>query len=152
MVNSASSEWTYFCHCHLIKSRSSYYLQMFFKIGVLKNFTKFTKKHLCWSFFSLSPVPESLYCYKERDSSTLVFIWILQNTFYVEHLLYRTTPGDCFRSSPDVPIKRCSEHISKLTGEHPWQSAIWIKLQIAVNLLHISRTLWTPLKGCFCCF
>ena len=26
-------------------------LQMFFKIGVLKNFAKFTGKHLCWSLF-----------------------------------------------------------------------------------------------------
>ena len=26
-------------------------LQIFFKIGVLKNFTKFSGKHLCWSLF-----------------------------------------------------------------------------------------------------
>ena len=26
-------------------------LQMFFKIGVLKNFANFARKHLCWSFF-----------------------------------------------------------------------------------------------------
>ena len=25
--------------------------QMFYKIGVLKNFAKFTRKHLCWSHF-----------------------------------------------------------------------------------------------------
>ena len=25
--------------------------QMFFKIGVLKNFVNFTGKHLCWSLF-----------------------------------------------------------------------------------------------------
>ena len=27
------------------------YSQMFFKIGVLKNFANFTVKHLCWSLF-----------------------------------------------------------------------------------------------------
>ena len=27
------------------------HLQMFFKIDVLKNFAKFTGKHLCWSLF-----------------------------------------------------------------------------------------------------
>ena len=31
-------------------------LQMFFKIGVLENFTNFTGKHLCWSLF-LNKVP-----------------------------------------------------------------------------------------------
>ena len=25
--------------------------QMFFKIGVLKNFANFTRKHLCWNLF-----------------------------------------------------------------------------------------------------
>ena len=28
-------------------------LQMFFKIGLLTNFTIFTEKHLCWSLFSI---------------------------------------------------------------------------------------------------
>ena len=34
----------------LYTSRSSH-LRMFFKIGVLKSFTNFTGKHLCWSHF-----------------------------------------------------------------------------------------------------
>ena len=34
----------------LVKLRSSC-SQMFFKIGVFKNFTNFTNKHLCWSIF-----------------------------------------------------------------------------------------------------
>ena len=29
--------------------------QMFFKIGVLKNFANFTGKHLCWSRFLMFP-------------------------------------------------------------------------------------------------
>ena len=33
-----------------MKGRSTH-LQMFFKIGVLKNFANFARKHLCWSFF-----------------------------------------------------------------------------------------------------
>ena len=37
----------------LIEFRSSHSLssQMFFKIGLLKNFANFTRKHLCWSLF-----------------------------------------------------------------------------------------------------
>ena len=33
--------------CRFRRSR----LQIFFKIGAFKNFTNFTGKHLCWSFF-----------------------------------------------------------------------------------------------------
>ena len=42
-------------------------LQMFFKIGVLINFTKFTGKHLCWSLFlSKSPGLEAFNFIKKR--------------------------------------------------------------------------------------
>ena len=34
-------------HTIVRRSRS----QMFFKLGVLKKFAKFTRKHLCWSVF-----------------------------------------------------------------------------------------------------
>ena len=34
-------------HTIVRRSRS----QMFFKLGVLKNFAKVTRKHLCWSVF-----------------------------------------------------------------------------------------------------
>ena len=38
-------------HDSQINNRSSC-SQMFFKIGVHKNFGNFTGKHLCWSFFN----------------------------------------------------------------------------------------------------
>ena len=48
-------------------------LQMFFRIGVLKNFVIFTEKQLCL-----------------RDPNTYVFLWILQKffrtAFFIEHL------------------------------------------------------------------
>ena len=46
-------------------------LQMSFKIGVLKNFAKFTGKHLCWSLFLIN-----LQACKQAAGD---FLWILQN-------------------------------------------------------------------------
>ena len=51
--------------------------QVFYKKSVLKNFAKFTGKHL-----------------KKRGSSTGVFLWIWRNI--LEHVFYRTPPGDRF--------------------------------------------------------
>ena len=69
----------------------------------------------------MSPVPESLYCYKKETRALLFsceYCKIIENIFYVEQL--QATASE---AALDVPIKRCSEHISKLT-EHPWQSVI----------------------------
>ena len=35
---------------------------LFFKIDVLKNFTNFTGKHLCWSLFLLKKTPTHVFC------------------------------------------------------------------------------------------
>ena len=52
--------------------------QRFYKIDALKNLAMFTRKHLCWRFFSII----------KRDSSTGLFLWIVRNL----SLLYRTPP------------------------------------------------------------
>ena len=56
--------------------------QMFYKIPFLKNFTKFTWKHL---------TPSTLL---KRDSRTGVFLWILR--YFQETLLYKTPLDKCF--------------------------------------------------------
>ena len=53
-------------------SRSSC-LQIFLKIGILKSFTNFTGKHLCWSFFLKNLQAERLQLHK-KDSNTGVFL------------------------------------------------------------------------------
>ena len=53
--------------------------QMFFKIVVLKNFAKFTRKHLCWSLFSIKLQALRPATLLKRDSDTGAFLWILQN-------------------------------------------------------------------------
>ena len=47
--------------------------------GVLRNFAKFTWKHLCQSLFFDKVARLSLQLYLKRDSGTGVFTWILQN-------------------------------------------------------------------------
>ena len=37
-------------YCNFLKGRSSRW-EMFSKKGILKNFSKFTGKHMCWSLF-----------------------------------------------------------------------------------------------------
>ena len=57
-------QWWHMCahneSCGLVRAYIPYYIgsedrsrrsQIFFKVGVLKNFTDFTGKHLCWSVF-----------------------------------------------------------------------------------------------------
>ena len=65
-------------------------LQMFFKIGDLKNFANFTAKHLRWSLFSIkfqSWRPATLL---KRGCNTGAFLWNLQN--FKKTFFYRTTP------------------------------------------------------------
>ena len=54
-------------------------LQMFFKIGVLKNFAIFTGKHPCWSLFKITLQASKPANLLKRDSNPAVFMWILWN-------------------------------------------------------------------------
>ena len=62
--------------------RSSF-SQMFFKIGVLKNFAIITGNHPCWRLFLIK-------LQVWRYSNTGVFLWILWN--FLEKLFYKTPP------------------------------------------------------------
>ena len=59
-------------------SRSSY-SQMFFEIGVLKNFAIFTGKYLCWTLFLIKLQAFRPANLLKRSSNTVVFLWILRN-------------------------------------------------------------------------
>ena len=54
-------------------------LQIFFKIGALKNFTIFTEKHLCQSLFLIKLQVSRPTILSKRDSYTGVSPWISQN-------------------------------------------------------------------------
>ena len=114
---------------------------MFYK-GVLKNFTKFTGKHLCQSLI-LSKV-------RGLMPVNLLEKRLWRKCFLVNFKSSLRTPR-CSR--PEVLLgKGVLKICNKFTGEHPCRSAISIKLQSnfieitlrharpPVNLLHIFRT------------
>ena len=61
---------------------------------VLKNFTIFTRKYLCWNLFVLQLQSSSPATILKSNSSTCVFLWILPN--FKEHLFWKTPMNGCF--------------------------------------------------------
>ena len=138
--------WEFYCYLQ----RSSLW-QMFFKIGVLKYFVIFTRKHLCWSLFLIK-----LQAWRPTQVFSCEYCEICKNSFLTEHLLWLLlfTVSIRFRSShPEVFLRKGVPKIyNKFTREHPCRSLISIKLlcnfiEIAlqhgcspVNLLHIFRS------------
>ena len=62
--------------------------QMFFEIGVLKNFAIFTTKHLCCILFLIKLQASWPATFVKSNSSTSVFLWILRifkNTYFEKH-------------------------------------------------------------------
>ena len=75
----------FFVFCISSNNRSSH-RRCSVKNGVLRNFARFTGKHLCQVSFLIKLQAESC--------GTGVFLWILRN--FLEHLFYRTPRDDCF--------------------------------------------------------
>ena len=73
---------------------------MFFKICVLKNFTNFTEKHLCWSLILVKLQTWFAATLLKRDSNTFIFLWNLLN--FSEHLFFRT-PLNCYVATIKKP-------------------------------------------------
>ena len=79
--------------CHDWFSNRMNSLQMFYKMDVLVNITKFTK-HLCCHFFFNKVVAFHFATWLKKDFNTDVFLSILLN-FY-EEFFYRTFSGNYF--------------------------------------------------------
>ena len=65
--------------------------QIYLKIGVLKSFTNFTGKHLCWSIFFKNLQAEGLQLHKkrlQRRCFPVKFAKFLRTPFLAEHLLW----------------------------------------------------------------
>ena len=67
--------------------------------GVLRNFAKFTGKHLCHSLF-FNKVASKVCNFIEKRlwhrCFPVTFTKFLRTPFLTEHLFYRPRPGDCF--------------------------------------------------------
>ena len=72
---------------------------MFFKIGVLKNFSIFSVKHLRWSFF---------FSYQKENRTRVLsseYCEFFENSFFVKHLRWLLLKGsimDFFLESPQI--------------------------------------------------
>ena len=62
------------------------HLELFRQKGAFKNFAKFTGKQLRQSLFLINLLSLRVTLLKKRDSGTGVSLWILKNTFFIEHL------------------------------------------------------------------
>ena len=85
--------------CSILQQFKNNHSQIFFKIGVLKNFAIFTGKHMCWSLFLIEM--QTFRSLLKRDSNTYVFLWILRNfykqLFHDEHLSWLLLAIVCVR-------------------------------------------------------
>ena len=71
--------------------------QIYFKIGVLKNFANFIRKQQCWSLFLIKLQAWRPATLLKRDSNTGVFLWNLWN--FLEHLFLQNASSGCFWSN-----------------------------------------------------
>ena len=75
--------------CQIHKLRSSH-PEVFFKNGILRNFTKFTGKHLCQSlFFNNVAGPRPVTLLKKRlwhRCFPVNFVKFLRTPFYIKHI------------------------------------------------------------------
>ena len=77
----------------------SYYSQMFFKIGALKNFTNFTRKHL------------KLKKRLQRRCFPVKFCKVLRTPFFTEHLRWLVLEGVCEGTSLLKILRSCHFNI-----------------------------------------
>ena len=93
---------------------------MFCKKGVLKNFTKFIGKHLCWSLFfnkvaGLSP--ETLLKKRLQHRCFFVnFVKFFKNTFFKEHLWWLLSMQKIYFCQFFVKKKVLKQIFSQLSG------------------------------------
>ena len=97
--------------------------QMFFKIGVLRNFAIFTGKHLHLSNFLIKLQAFKPATLLKRDSNTGVFLLILWN--FKEHFFRRTPPDDCFWRKLDTTTYNAIVFLTKFPLRMLWILKKW---------------------------
>ena len=65
---------------------TSSYSQMVFKLGVLKNFAKFTGKHTCWSLFLIKLAFNFIKKRLQHRCFPVKFADFFRTAFFIEHL------------------------------------------------------------------
>ena len=111
--------------------------------GVLRNFAKFTGKHLCQSLFLIKMQDWDLQLYLKRDSGLGVFLWNFRH--FWEHLFYRTFLGECFWTV-DFGCASLSSH-SKKANVIDRRSRTYCLFSLCYIVQFLILVSW---KNCFC--
>ena len=107
------------------------------KQAVLKNFTIFTGKHLCWSLFLIKLQawgPEKACNFVKKTPAQGFFLWILQN--FHEHLFWKTSVNGCFSL---FHIYQCIFTLKGDISKLPCEMSIWQYAHTSV-FLQTSKT------------
>ena len=116
---------------------------MFYKNGVIKNFAKFTRKHLCQSlvFNNVAALRSKVCNFLKKEALSQVFCCseISWNTFLIEHLGWLLLPRD-YKSDPGLwKSQICSELAVKtndaLSGVH-WEPCQTYRVSVFANTLN----------------
>ena len=106
-----------------------------FQKGILKNLTKFTGKHLCWSLFFCKVAGLSPATSLKKRHSHRCFPWILRNF----DLNFNSTVGGCFR------IVKISMPVTEFTSA---VKIIVFKISVKYYLLIKSGNLYKVFPEC----
>ena len=87
--------------------------QMFFKIGVLKNFANFIGKHQCWSIFLIKLQVWTLLKRDFRQLFSCEISDIFKNTFF-----YRTPPVAASEQTQEIYVVYCVHCVEKWCSGH----------------------------------
>ena len=97
------------------------------KNGILRNFSKFTGKHVCQSLFFLVKLQAEACNFIKGETLALMFYFeffeISKNTFFIEHL--RATASVCEYTKNASSFERCKCLIRKLRPCRAW-GLLWI--------------------------
>ena len=118
-------------------------LDVLCKKCVIRNFAKFTGKHLCHSlpFNTVAGRPPTLL---KKDSDAGVFLWILQN--FLEHLFLQNISGGWFWHYITKPTILPSWNYQCITVTWQWQLKTWktysLKKSIKFPIIQAKKHCW----------
>ena len=115
------------------------------KKGALRNFAKFTGKHLCQSLFFNKVVSLSLQLYQKRDSDTTQQAFVLMKTSW--RRLLSSSSEDVFKTSwrrlgrrKNVMLKTFWRHVLKTSSRRLKDQQMFAGKCFSINFAKFPRT------------
>ena len=109
--------------------------QMFFKVGILKNFANVTGKELDWSLFLINLLALRPATLLKRDFNIGMFLWNLRN--FQEYLFLQNTISSSFWNLRSVRVLLF------------WHSEIWLVITILFTIFYCNIVTLIVCNACF---